>query len=70
LNSLQYTEKWGKIQREYLTVEDMAKSKEVSIVRNKYLQNAKPASTLVEISNTVHKDCDIEIEVMAIISNL
>lgn len=40
--------------------------KEISAVRNKYFAKAKPVSTLVEISNTVKPDCDVEIEVVAI----
>jgi enamine deaminase RidA (YjgF/YER057c/UK114 family) len=35
-------------------------------IRNKYLANAKPVSTLVEISNTVKEGCDIEIGVTAV----
>jgi len=45
---------------------DMSKFKEVSAVRNKYFANAKPVSTLVEISKTVKEGCDVEIEVIAI----
>ena len=47
-------------------VTDISKFKEISTVRNKYFANAKPVSTLVEISKTVKKGCDIEIEVIAI----
>jgi len=50
-------------------ITDVSKYKEVSTVRNEYFGNARPASTMVEISNTVAKGCDVEIEVMAIIDN-
>ena len=47
----------------YLTnINDFAK---VSPIRNEYLKNSKPVSTLVEISATVKKGCNIEIEVIA-----
>lgn len=45
-------------------IKDFAK---VSIIRNKYLDSSRPASTLVEISNTVKEGCDVEIEVVAIL---
>lgn len=48
----------------YIT--DMNKFSEVSAVRNKYFEQAKPVSTLVEISKTVKGGCDVEIEVIAI----
>ena len=48
---------------------DVTKYSEVSAVRNEYFANARPATTMVEISNTVAQGCDIEIEVMAIIDN-
>jgi 2-iminobutanoate/2-iminopropanoate deaminase len=38
----------------------------ISLIRNKYFEISKPVSTLVEISNTVHKGCDIEIDVIAV----
>jgi 2-iminobutanoate/2-iminopropanoate deaminase len=47
-------------------VTDISKFKEISTIRNIYFKKAKPVSTLVEISNTVKKGCDIEIEVIAI----
>lgn len=47
-------------------VTDIAKFKEISAVRNRYFEGAKPVSTLVEISKTVKDGCDIEIEVIAI----
>lgn len=47
---------------------DVSKFKEISEVRNKYFAKAKPVSTLVEISNTVRKGCEVEIEVVAIVS--
>ena len=48
----------------YIT--DMSKFKDISAIRNKYLEKSKPVSTLVEISRTVKDGCDIEIEVIAI----
>jgi 2-iminobutanoate/2-iminopropanoate deaminase len=50
-------------------ITDVSKYSEVSAVRNEYFATARPASTMVEISNTVAKGCDVEIEVMAIIDN-
>ena len=50
-------------------ITDVNKYSEVSAVRNEYFGTARPASTMVEISNTVAKGCDVEIEVMAIIDN-
>lgn len=47
-------------------VTDVSKFKEISAVRNRYFEKAKPVSTLVEISRTVKEGCDIEIEVIAI----
>ena len=46
---------------------DASKYSEVSAVRNQYFATARPASAMVEISNTVAAGCDVEIEVMAII---
>jgi len=46
---------------------DAGKYSEVSAVRNQYFAIARPASAMVEISNTVAAGCDVEIEVMAII---
>ena len=45
---------------------DISKFPQVSAVRNEYLENIKPVSTLVEISRTVKECCDIEVEVIAI----
>ena len=50
-------------------ITDVSKYSEVSAVRNEYFAKALPATTMVEISNTVAEGCDIEIEVMAIIDN-
>lgn len=47
-------------------VTDISKFKEISSIRNKYFAEAKPVSTLVEISKTVKDGCNIEIEVIAI----
>jgi len=46
-------------------VKNMENFPKISKIRNKYLANSKPVSTLVEISNTVKKGCDIEIDVIA-----
>lgn len=48
---------------------DISKFSQFSAVRNEYLENIKPVSTLVEISNTVKDGCDVEIEVTAIVDN-
>jgi len=48
----------------YIT--DMSRYSEVSAVRNKYFEESKPISTLVEISKTAKEGCDVEIEVVAI----
>lgn len=48
---------------------DASKYSEVSAVRNEYFATARPASAMVEISNTVAEGCDVEIEVMAFIDN-
>ena len=50
-------------------ITDVSKYKEVSAVRNEFFANARPATTMVEISHTVAEGCDIEIEVMAVIDN-
>lgn len=46
---------------------DITTYSQVSPIRDRWLQGAKPASTLVEISNTVIKGCDVEIEAVAAI---
>lgn len=51
-------------------ITDASKYNEVSAVRNEYFAVARPASAMVEISNTVAKGCDVEIEVMAILDNV
>ncbi|HKY54580.1 MAG TPA: RidA family protein [Anaerolineales bacterium] len=48
---------------------DISKFPLVSAVRNEYLANIQPVSTLVEINRTVKEGCDVEIEVIAIIDN-
>jgi 2-iminobutanoate/2-iminopropanoate deaminase len=50
-------------------ITDVSKYSEVSAARNEYFAVARPASAMVEISNTVAEGCDVEIEVMAIIEN-
>ena len=47
-------------------VTDISKFKDISAIRNKYLEKSKPVSTLVEINKTVKEGCDIEIEVIAV----
>ncbi len=48
----------------YVTrMDDFAK---ISPIRNKYLANSQPVSTLIEINRTVKPGCDIEIDVIAI----
>ena len=47
-------------------VKNISDFSKISFIRNKYFANSKPVSTLVEISSTVKKWCDIEIEVIAI----
>jgi reactive intermediate/imine deaminase len=49
---------------------DISKFPQVSAVRNEYLENIKPVSTLVEISRTVKEGCDVEIEVIAIMDHM
>ncbi len=46
-------------------VKNMEDFPKISKIRNKFLANSKPVSTLVEISNTVKSWCDIEIDVIA-----
>lgn len=48
---------------------DISKFSQFSAVRNEYLENIKPVSTLVEISSTVREGCEVEIEVTAVIDN-
>lgn len=48
---------------------DISKFPQVSAVRNEYLANIQPVSTLVEINRTVKEGCDVEIEVIAIMDN-
>ena len=50
-------------------VTDITKFPQISAVRNEYLGDIKPVSTLLEISRTVKEGCDIEIEVTAITDN-
>ena len=47
-------------------VTDISKFPQISAVRNEYLGEIRPVSTLLEISRTVKDGCDIEIEVTAI----
>jgi len=50
-------------------ITDVSKYSEVSAVRNEYFAVARPASAMVEISNTVAEGCEVEVEVMAFIDN-
>ncbi len=45
---------------------DMAEFPKISKIRNKYLGDSKPASTLVEVSRLVKDGCRVEIEAIAI----
>ncbi len=54
------------IVRVVIYVTDMNYFKEVSPVRNKYLNEARPVSTLVEVSKLSVDGCKVEIEVTAI----
>lgn len=47
-------------------VTDMNYFKDVSPVRNEYLSNCKPVSTLVEVNKLAVDECKVEIEVTAI----
>ncbi len=44
----------------------MSDFSKISPIRNKYLANSKPVSTLIEINKTVKEGCDIEIDIIAI----
>jgi 2-iminobutanoate/2-iminopropanoate deaminase len=46
-------------------VKNMADFSKISPVRNKYLKNSEPVSTLVEVNNFVKDGCMVEIEVIA-----
>ncbi|KAA3647866.1 MAG: hypothetical protein DWQ07_02445 [Chloroflexi bacterium] len=50
-------------------ITDASRYKEVSDVRNQYFEKARPASAVVEISDTIIEGCNVEIEVMAMIDN-
>lgn len=52
-----------KVQMFLTDIDDFAA---VSSVRNQYLDKARPASTLFEVSRLVEKDCVVEIEVIAV----
>jgi len=51
-------------------VTDMNDFPKISAVRNKYLQNSEPASTLIEVSKLVKDGCKVEIEVIAVKQNV
>jgi 2-iminobutanoate/2-iminopropanoate deaminase len=46
-------------------VTDMKDFAAISKVRNQYLKNSEPVSTLVEVSNLVKPGCKVEIEIIA-----
>lgn len=48
-------------------VTDMADFAVISEVRNRYLANSEPASTLVEVSQLVKPGCRVEIEAVAVV---
>ena len=50
-------------------VTDMNDFPKISSVRNKYLKNSEPVSTLVEVKKLVKEGCRIEIEVIAVKQN-
>lgn len=52
-----------KVQMFLTNIDDFAA---VSSVRNQYLENARPASTLFEVSALVEKGCVVEIEAIAV----
>lgn len=52
--------------RVVIYVTDMNDFKNISPIRNKYLKDAKPVSTLVEVNKLTVPGCKIEIEVTAI----
>lgn len=47
-------------------VTDINDFSKISPIRNKYLKNSEPVSTLVEVSKLVKEGCKIEIEVIAV----
>jgi 2-iminobutanoate/2-iminopropanoate deaminase len=48
-------------------IKNMSDFAKISAVRNKFLKNSEPVSTLVEVSNFVKEGCVVEIEVLAAI---
>ena len=50
-------------------VTNMSDFAAISKVRNQYLKNAEPVSTLVEVSKLVKDGCKVEIEVIAVKEN-
>ena len=53
--------------RVVIYVTDMNDFPKISPVRNRYLKDAKPVSTLVEVSKLTIEGCSVEIEATAII---
>lgn len=47
-------------------VTDIGEFEKVSMVRDKYLMDSKPASTSVEIGATITPGCDVEIDAIAV----
>ena len=52
--------------RVVIYVTDMSYFKEISPVRNKYLNESRPVSTLVEVNKLAVDGCKVEVEVTAI----
>ena len=48
-------------------VTNMADFPKISAVRNQFLKNSEPASSLVEVSKLVKEGCVVEIEVIAVV---
>lgn len=59
--------KMSDIVKVQIFITDMADYAKVGELRKKYLSEAKPASTLVQVSGLFKPECCVEIEVMAII---
>ncbi|RJR26986.1 RidA family protein [candidate division WWE3 bacterium] len=52
--------------RVVIYITDINRFDDVAKIRNKYLWDVKPVSTLVEVSGIVKEGCNVEIEVTAI----
>ena len=47
-------------------VKDIHNSSKISAIRDEYLKNSKPASTMVEVGGFVKDGCCVEIEIIAV----